>query len=176
MLTMNKRKQQPNRLSVRSSTRNRTDAPVTTLQGAMNIVLSLAMLCACAYAAELPQRPIVEAAAFGVSHDSADNVSALNRALDYCRKNKASGLKVAPGTYRFTSDTPVWMERLRDFTFDGGGAKFVFFRKKGESFRVMDCERTTIKNLSVGWDWEKDPLGSLAAGRVRLDCHSKLPQ
>ena len=111
--------------------------------------------------AEAPSAPVAEAAAFGVSVDSADNVPALNKALDWCRRNKAAGLRVAPGTYRFTSDTPVWMERLCDFTFDGGGAKFVFFRKKGESFRVMDCERTTIRNLSVDWDWEKDPLGSL---------------
>ena len=43
MQTMKKRKQQPNRLSVRSSTRNRTDAPVTTLQGAMNIPLGTAL-------------------------------------------------------------------------------------------------------------------------------------
>lgn len=119
--------------------------------------------------AEAPSAPVVEAAAFGVSVDSADNVPALNKALDWCRRNKAAGLKVAPGTYRFTSDTPVWMERLRDFTFDGGGAKFVFFRKKGESFRVMDCERTTIRNLSVDWDWEKDPLGSLVKVREAND-------
>ena len=119
--------------------------------------------------AEAPSAPVVEAAAFGVSVDSADNVPALNKALDWCRRNKAAGLKVAPGTYRFTSDTPVWMERLRDFTFDGGGAKFVFFRKKGESFRVMDCERTTVRNLSVDWDWEKDPLGSLVKVREAND-------
>ncbi len=123
--------------------------------------MGLALACVCAYAKEPPARPLAETAAFGVSCDAADNVPALNRALDWCRKNKASGLKFAPGTYRFTSDTPVWMERLRDFTFDGGGAKFVFLRKKGESFRVMDCERTTIKNLSVDWDWAVDPLGSL---------------
>lgn len=125
------------------------------------IVLSLSLTCAFAYATEPPQRPIVEAATFGVSVDSADNVPALNRALDWCRTNKAPGLKVAPGTYRFTSDTPIRMERLRDFTFDGGGATFVFFRKRGESFRVMDCERMTIRNLSVDWDWEGYPLGSL---------------
>ena len=119
--------------------------------------------------AEAPSAPVVEAAAFGVSVDSADNVPALNKALDWCRRNKAAGLRVAPGTYRFTSDTPVWMERLRDFTFDGGGAKFVFFRKKGESFRVMDCERTTVRNLSVDWDWEKDPLGSLVKVREAND-------
>lgn len=119
--------------------------------------------------AEAPSAPVAEAAAFGVSVDSADNVPALNKALDWCRRNKAAGLKVAPGTYRFTSDTPVWMERLRDFTFDGGGAKFVFFRKKGESFRVMDCERTTVRNLSVDWDWEKDPLGSLVKVREAND-------
>ncbi len=119
--------------------------------------------------AEAPSAPVAEAAAFGVSVDSADNVPALNKALDWCRRNKAAGLRVAPGTYRFTSDTPVWMERLRDFTFDGGGAKFVFFRKKGESFRVMDCERTTVRNLSVDWDWEKDPLGSLVKVREAND-------
>ena len=119
--------------------------------------------------AEAPSAPVAEAAAFGVSVDSADNVPALNKALDWCRRNKAAGLRVAPGTYRFTSDTPVWMERLRDFTFDGGGAKFVFFRKKGESFRVMDCERTTIRNLSVDWDWENDPLGSLVKVREAND-------
>ncbi len=140
------------------------------------VTLNIGALLACAFAhaAEPPQGAVVEAAAFGVSSAAADNVPALNKALGHCRKSKAVCLKVAPGTYRFTSDTPIWMERLHGFTFDGGGAKFVFHRKKGESFRVMDCERTTIRNLSVDWDWEKDPLGSLVKVRTANDKHYDL--
>ena len=121
----------------------------------------LSGLCVLAAEVRQPTGAAVDAAAFGLSCAAADNVSALNRALDWCRTNGAARLTVAPGTYRFTSDTPIRLENLKDFTFDGGGAKFVFHRREGESFCVTGCVRTAIRNLSVDWDWEKDPLGSL---------------
>ena len=82
---------------------------------------------------DLPRNPegkTVDAADFGLSCDATDNVGALNRALEYCRRIGAAKLTVAPGTYRLTADTPVRFDRMRDFTFDGGGATFVYSKKR----------------------------------------------
>lgn len=104
---------------------------------------------------------VVAAADFGVSAGAADNVEALNRALEHCRKIGAAKLTVAPGTYRMTADLPIKLERMRDFIFDGGGATFVWHKKRGANFRIDGCERTIMRNFKMDWDWEKDPLASL---------------
>lgn len=108
-----------------------------------------------------PGGSVVRAADFGVSADAADNVDALNRALEHCRKNGAAKLVVAPGTYRMTADRPVNLERMQNFIFDGGGATFVWHKKREANFRLNGCERIVMRNFKMDWDWEKDPLASL---------------
>ena len=107
-----------------------------------------------------PGGAVVEAAAFGLSADAADNVDALNRALEHCRETGAAKLAVAPGTYRMTADRPVRLERMRDFIFDGGGATFVWHKKREANFRLDGCERVVMRNFKMDWEWEKDPLAS----------------
>jgi len=104
----------------------------------------------------------VEAAEFGFSSDSPDNVPALNRALEHCRKVGAARLKLPAGTFRMVT-TPINMEKLNDFELDGNGAKLIFLRKNqaSNSFYIADNSRLAIRNLSIDWDWENDPLASI---------------
>ena len=95
---------------------------------------------------------VVNAADFGVSESAADNALALNRALAFCRTNAVARLVVPKGTYRLTAETAVTLEGLKDFTFDGGGATFVFFRTRGPNFRLIRNERLSFRNLTVDWD------------------------
>lgn len=116
------------------------------------------------FSIDLPSNPdgnTVKAVDFGLSPDAADNVDALNRALEHCRKNGAAKLVVAPGIYRMTADRPVRLEQMRDFIFDGGGATFVWHKKREANFRINGCERVVMRNFKMDWDWEKDPLASL---------------
>ena len=103
----------------------------------------------------------VNAADFGVSEAAADNVEALNRAVAFCRTNRAARLQVPKGVYRMTAERAVTLKGMSDFVFDGGGATFVFCRKRGPNFRIEGNERLVVRNLAVDWDWEKDPLASL---------------
>ena len=113
----------------------------------------------------------VQAADFGVSPSSHDNVRALNRALAFCRTNGVGRIVFGKGTYRFASDAPVLLDGMTNFVFDGAGADFVFRRSKGTSFHVAKCERLEMRNFSVDWDWEKDPLASIAEVVSSCDSH-----
>lgn len=113
----------------------------------------------------------VNAADFGVSEAAADNVEALNRAVAFCRTNRAARLVVPKGVYRLTAECAVTVRGLCDFVFDGGGATFVFCRRRGPNFRIEENERIVIRNLTVDWDWEKDPLASLVEVVEATDDH-----
>ena len=103
----------------------------------------------------------ISASEFGMKEENQDNEKALNDALEYCRKNRASKLTVPKGTYRFTSGNPLNFEGLSDFEFDANGSVFVFFKEnKLELIKVASCKRVLLKGFSVDWDWDKAPLAS----------------
>lgn len=108
-----------------------------------------------------PAGAIVDAAEFGLNPAAPDNTAALNRAIAHCRAAGAARLRVPPGTYRMTADAAVLFDGLRDFVFDGGGATFVYCKKREPNFLIRQCERVVLRNFKVDWDWEKDPLASL---------------
>ena len=113
---------------------------------------------------EPPDNPggtVVDAAEFGVSPENPDNIPALNRALEHCREIGAARLTVRPGVYRMTSDVPLRFRGMRDFVFDGGGATFIWLKKRQPNFLVEQCERLVLRNFNMDWEWEKDPLASL---------------
>lgn len=121
---------------------------------------------------ELPDNPhgkIVKAADFGFSEFAADNVEALNRAIEHCRKIKAARLELSPGEFRMTIDWPVLMDGLCDFELDGKGASLIYQKKQRSNFRVLNCKRVAIRNLNMDWDWERDPLGSVARVEQKKD-------
>ncbi|MBS1369041.1 MAG: right-handed parallel beta-helix repeat-containing protein [Lentisphaeria bacterium] len=108
-----------------------------------------------------PDGATVDAAKFGVSPENPDNIPALNRAIGYCRQSGAAKLTVPAGTYRMASDKPLAFDRIHDFIFDGGGALFIWRKKRQPNFLVTGCERIVLRNFKMDWDWERDPLASL---------------
>ena len=108
-----------------------------------------------------PNGATVDAAEFGVSPENPDNVPALNRAIEVCRKIGAARLVLKPGVYRMTSDKSLLFHEMHDFIFDGGGATFVWLKKQQSTFLIRKCERIVLRNFNVDWDWEKDPLASI---------------
>ncbi len=97
----------------------------------------------------------------GISPDNPDNTAALQGAIAKLRKLGPSRLVLGPGVYRFTSDTAITLPSTRDFELDGQGAQFVFRKNKDKLFRVEHCERVALRNFSIDWDWEQDPLASI---------------
>ena len=119
-----------------------------------------------------PGRELVaHAADFGVVADGRDCTAALNNALNACRSNGVGRLVFGRGVYRFAGGRGIAVDSMRDFVLDGAGAEFVFFRKSGVNFDVRNCERLEMRDFSVDWDWERDPLASLVAVEDRAADH-----
>lgn len=119
----------------------------------------------------LTDAKIVRAADFDFSSEGTKNAAALNRAIESCRALGAARLVLEPGFYRCFDENGVRIEKMKDFEIDGHGATLVFrrppeYRGQPQSERipekanilVRDCERIEIRNLSMDWDWESDPL------------------
>ncbi|MGN0853877.1 MAG: right-handed parallel beta-helix repeat-containing protein [Kiritimatiellia bacterium] len=128
---------------------------------------------------------ILNAASFGFSTASDKNAAAINRALAEARRIGARGIELAPGTYRCFDEDGIVIEKMTDFTFDGKGAVLVFrrpaeYRGQPQSEIIMNksnlfvsnCERVWVKNLTMDWDWQNDPLcdaGIVAAKHIDRD-------
>ena len=120
------------------------------------------------FTVELP-RPTggvtLDAANFGVSPSNDLNGAALTAAFREARRIGAARLRVAPGTYNCFDDEGVLAEGLADFTFDGGGAMFVFRRPSlvgtGANLVIKGCDHSLFTNFRMDWDWEHDPLASV---------------
>ena len=111
--------------------------------------------------------PVVKAADFGFSEKSDKNAAAVARALDECRRVKASRLELAPGTYRCFDEPGIAVRDFVDFT-------VLVFRRAPEyrcqpqselildkgNFLVQRCVRTQVGNFTMDWDWENDPLAA----------------
>ena len=127
-----------------------------------------------AFVVEKPQvreGGVIRAAAFGFDEKNEHNATAINRALAEARRIGARALELAPGTYRCFDEPGIVIKSFRDFVFDGKGAVLVFRRpaeyrgqpqsevllEKGNVL-VRKCERTWVKNFTMDWDWQTDPL------------------
>ena len=129
--------------------------------------------------------PEVRAADFGFSTNDDNNAAALTRAFEYCRKVGASRLVLAPGSYYCRAEAGVMMEGIKDLVVEGEGALLIFDRPSVfrdveywrveispdyGSFRIRNCERVKLRNFSVDWDWERDPLAAFVrVTKVRID-------
>lgn len=116
---------------------------------------------------------VVRAADFGFSAANERNAAAVNAAIAEARRIGAAKVELAPGTYRCFDEQGIVIDGLSDFTFDGKGAVLVFrrapeFRGQPQSelihdkgnLLIRDCERCVVGNLTMDWDWSKDPLGA----------------
>ena len=114
---------------------------------------------------------VVDAGPFGFSAANRMNATAIMRAIDHCRSIGASKLVLAPGTYMcFDEDHGLVVSNMTDFTLEGDGARLVFRRPTRKllansvriphdsSVLVTNCERCVVRNFSIDWDWENDPL------------------
>ena len=119
--------------------------------------------------------PVVRATDFGFSEVDDNNAAALTRAFRHCREVGASRLLLAPGRYYCRAEAGVMMDGLRDLTVEGRGAVLVFDRPSVfrnveywrveispdyGNFRIRNCERVKLRDFSVDWDWERDPLAA----------------
>ncbi len=130
---------------------------------------------------------VANAADFGLIEKGAPqaNTVALQKALDYCRKNNIHKLIVPQGKYNFLKTTVDQRDQgkeynhytrriytlnligMKDFIFDGQGSEFIFEdlnlpRGKeilGGFFRILECERVQLKNFTIDWNWDRMPLG-----------------
>jgi len=116
---------------------------------------------------------VVRAADFGFSTASDKNAAAINRALAEAKRLGAARVELAPGTYRCFDEPGVVLRGFTDFTLDGKGAVLVFrrapeYRGQPQSELILDkgnvladaCVRTELRNFTLDWDWETDPLAS----------------
>ncbi|WP_104668225.1 right-handed parallel beta-helix repeat-containing protein [Ensifer adhaerens] len=113
-----------------------------------------------------PNGPVFHLADFGAIADGVEppvdgpdrNLAALQAALDQCRKTKAAKLVVGRGIYRFTSGKSIVFDGFSDFTFDGGGATFLFHLiEGGEGISIKNCRRSVFSNFNLDWDCAIDP-------------------
>ncbi len=103
---------------------------------------------------------VINATDFGMNEKNQDNFTALSKAIEECRAKKASKLVVNKGVYKFKTEKSVEISNLSDFTFDGGGSTFVFYRNedKGACINVENCLRVKVGNFNIDYDWETAPL------------------
>lgn len=128
---------------------------------------------------------ILKATDFGLSTASDKNATAINRAIAEAKRIGASRVELAPGTYRCFDEDGIIIEKMTDFTFDGKGALLIFrrpaeYRGQPQSEIIMNksnlfvsnCERVWVKNLTMDWDWQNDPLcdaGIVASRHIDRD-------
>lgn len=95
---------------------------------------------------------------------AAANALALHRALRACGERKASRLVIPPGTYRLAPKDPLSLDDLHDLTIDGQGAELIYGKllRNTSAWNLRNCARVVIRDLTIDWDWNLNPIASLA--------------
>lgn len=102
---------------------------------------------------------VVNATAFGLSADAADNTQAMRDAFDYCRNHSGTRLVIEPGIYHFSPEEDIYLNRLNDIMLDAQGAEFIF--STPHYFKLYACDDVELRNMIVDWDWDTLRLGSI---------------
>ena len=112
---------------------------------------------------EKRNQKVFQAEEFGISTASHDNTAALKRAVDILRRRTPARLVLEKGIYWFRGDKAVIVDAMKDFELDGNGAEFRFARSGGDGrlIAVLNSTRVELKNFTIDWDWENDPLASV---------------
>ena len=126
------------------------------------------------FTVDLPRakKGLVQAKDFGLSTATSNNAAAITAALREAKRRGAGRVVLERGTFYCHDARGVVAEGLEDVTIDGKGATLVFCRPSdfhdqpqwdnshdGANFILRDCRRVLLTNISLDWDWEKDPLG-----------------
>ena len=117
-----------------------------------------------------PEGEVVNAERFGIVPNKEISPKLFNKAMDYCRKNKAAKLLLQKNAvYKLVGESSIAVADMENFTFDGNGSTLVFLKKNAPNFWVRGNKRVEIRNMKIDWDWETDPLASV----VRVEAINK---
>ena len=113
---------------------------------------------------ELPRRKTglsVNACDFGFSSSTTDNTEAFNRAVAHCKRINADKLIINKGTYNFKNPQEVMISHLHDTVIEGNGSEFILNdATPGEFIHFVDCNRVSMENLFLDWNWKLTPIAS----------------
>ncbi len=101
----------------------------------------------------------VNASDFGVSTDTNDNYAAFCSAIEYCKANPNTILKVDGGKYYFRTDKAIVLNGLKNILIDADGAQFIF--EHPNYFNIVNCDCIEIRGLSITWNFEASRLASI---------------
>ncbi len=101
----------------------------------------------------------VNASDFGVSTESNDNYAAFCKAIEYCKINPNTTLKVDGGKYYFRTDKAIMLDGLENILIDADGAQFIF--EHANYFHITGCDCIEIRGLSITWNFDVSRLASL---------------
>lgn len=112
---------------------------------------------------------VVYASSYGVSpsNSGGQNYTNLSNAIAYCKTHSPSVLVVSPGTYevgeygKHYSGGIFGLNGMTNFTFDGQGSTFLM-ESKSYFVYVQKCSHVAVQNMTVGWNWNKEKVQSLA--------------
>lgn len=102
---------------------------------------------------------IVNASDFGVSTDTNDNYAAFCSAIEYCKANPNTILKVDGGKYYFRTDKAIVLNGLKNILIDADGAQFIF--EHPNYFNIVNCDCIEIRGLSITWNLDVSRLASI---------------
>lgn len=101
---------------------------------------------------------------FGVkAGDGFCNTKAFARAIDYCRENNISTLKIPKGIYHFKEclgKAHLILDNMQNFFLDGQGSELIFESLKSY-ISICNSQQIQVANLILDWNWEKAPLASV---------------
>lgn len=101
----------------------------------------------------------VNASDFGVSTAADDNYSAFCKAIEYCKANPNTTLKVDGGKYYFRTDKSIMLDGLKNVLIDADGAQFIF--ENPNYFHIVNCNCIEIRGLGITWNLDVSRLASL---------------
>lgn len=101
----------------------------------------------------------VNASDFGVSTTANDNYDAFCKAIEYCRSNPCTTLKVDDGKYHFRTNRAITLNGLENILIDADGAQFIF--EHPNYFHIVNCDCIEFRGLSITWNFENSRLASL---------------
>lgn len=131
----------------------------------MHKLTSVLIFCALTLLPAYAQQ-VVSVAEFGLHPNTGEDARPyLKKAIDACSKIPHATLVFPKGRYDFYPDydltvksdvmnkpatTGIELNGLNDFTFDGGGAEFIFHGKMQVAV-INKCTNLTLRNFSVDW-------------------------
>lgn len=103
---------------------------------------------------------VVNGSDFGMDAEKEDNYEAFKAALDYCKSNSGTYLKLNEGIYKINNKETFNLQGLKDILIDGCGATLIFSNVVG-CFNITESDCIEIRNLKFDWDWDSKPLSDI---------------